>query len=97
MRALQAFDRRVGLDHVSGWRYLTGSLGQLQRVWHEYGITTQDLAGAATQHTDRAYMIDPAGYVRRRYSTRPGPGTAVIKSSFAVLFADAARQALGAR
>jgi hypothetical protein len=48
---------------------------------------------AATQHTDRAYVIDPAGCVRRRYGTQPGPGTTAIKSSFAVLFADAARQA----
>jgi len=97
VRALQGFDRRDGLDRVPNWRYLTGSLAQLQRVWHEYGITAQDLSGAATQHTDRAYVIDPAGYVRRRYSTQPGPGTAAIKSSFAVLFADAARQVLAAR
>jgi cytochrome oxidase Cu insertion factor (SCO1/SenC/PrrC family) len=91
---LQAFDRRNGLNQVPGWRYLTGSLAQLQRVWREYGISARDLTGAASAFTDRTYVIDAAGYVRRRYSTEPGPGTAAIKSSFAVLFADAARQAL---
>ena len=91
---LQAFDRRNGLNRVPGWRYLTGPTAQLQRVWREYGISARDLTGAASRFTDRTYVIDAAGYVRRRYSTEPGPGTAAVKSSFAVLFADAARQAL---
>jgi cytochrome oxidase Cu insertion factor (SCO1/SenC/PrrC family) len=96
VHALQAFDRQEGLSRVPDWLYLTGPPAQLQRLWHEYGITAQDLAGAATWHADPAYVIDPAGYVRERYSTEPGPGTAAIKSSFAVLFAGAARQALAA-
>jgi cytochrome oxidase Cu insertion factor (SCO1/SenC/PrrC family) len=89
---LRAFDRRQGLDHVPGWLYLTGTLSQLHQVWHGYGITAQDLA--ATVHTEEAYVIDAAGRVRQRFSTSPGPGTAAIRSSFAVLFANAARQAL---
>jgi len=34
--------------------------------------------------------------VWRRFSTQPGPGTAATKSSFAVLFAGNAQQALAA-
>ncbi len=40
------------------------------------------------------YVIDPAGRVRREFRHHPGPGTAATSSSFAVLFADAASQAL---
>ena len=39
-------------------------------------------------------MIDAAGRVRQKFSTSPGPGTAAIRSSFAVLFANTARQVL---
>jgi cytochrome oxidase Cu insertion factor (SCO1/SenC/PrrC family) len=92
--ALRAFDRREGLDHVRGWLYLTGTLSQLHQVWHGYGITAQDLTGAAALHTEEAYVIDAAGRLRRKFSTSQGPGTAAIRSSFAVLFANAARQAL---
>lgn len=41
-------------------------------------------------------MIDSAGHVRQKYGTGAGPGTSATDSSFAVLFADAARQAMGA-
>ena len=94
VRTLQAFDRREGLGQVPGWLYLTGTLSQLHQVWHGYGITAQDLTGAAALHTEEAYVIDAAGRVRQKFSTIPGPGTAAIRSSFAVLFANAARQAL---
>ena len=91
---LRAFDRREGLGQVPGWLYLTGTLSQLHQVWHGYGITAQDLTGAAALHTEEAYVIDAAGRVRQKFSTSPGPGTAAIRSSFAVLFANAARQVL---
>jgi cytochrome oxidase Cu insertion factor (SCO1/SenC/PrrC family) len=94
---LRAFDRREGLGQVPGWLYLTGTLSQLHQVWHGYGITAQDLTGAAALHTEEAYVIDAAGRVRQKFSTSPGPGTAAIRSSFAVLFANAARQALSGR
>jgi cytochrome oxidase Cu insertion factor (SCO1/SenC/PrrC family) len=92
---LQAFDRQEGFQNVPDWLYLTGTLPQLQRVWHDYGVIAQDLpAGAMTLHNDQAYVIDRAGHVREEFSTDPGPGTAATKSSFAVLLADAARHAL---
>lgn len=76
-----------------GWLYLTGTLSQLHQVWHGYGITAPDLTGAGRE----AFVIDAAGKVRQKLSTIPGPGTAAIRSSFAVLFADAARQVLSGR
>jgi cytochrome oxidase Cu insertion factor (SCO1/SenC/PrrC family) len=91
---VQAFGRREGLSQVPGWLGLTGPVARLRQVWHSYGITAQDLAGAAAQHATEAFVIDRAGRVRRRFSTEPGPGTAAIRSSFAVLFATAARQAM---
>jgi hypothetical protein len=45
-------------------------------------------------HQDIAYVIDRTGRVRQELNTDPGPGTTATKSSFAVLLADAARQAL---
>ena len=95
--AVRAFDRQEGLSRAPGWLSLTGTLAQLRRVWQEYGITAQDLADGATTRHAQAYVIDRTGHVRQKYSTGPGPGTAAIRSSFAVLFADAARRALSVR
>ena len=92
---LQAFDQQEGFQHVPDWLYLTGTLPQLRRVWHDYGVIAQDLpAGAMTLHNDQAYVIDTAGHVREELGTDPGPGTAATKSSFAALLADAVRHAL---
>jgi cytochrome oxidase Cu insertion factor (SCO1/SenC/PrrC family) len=85
VHALQAFDQRQGLNLVPGWLYLTGTLTQLRQVWREYGTAGQD----------EIYVIDSAGHVRQKYGTGAGPGTAATDSSFAVLFADAARHVMG--
>jgi cytochrome oxidase Cu insertion factor (SCO1/SenC/PrrC family) len=91
----QAFDRAEHLSQVPNWLYLTGSVPQLQQVWKDYGITAEILpAGSMIAHEDVAYVIDRAGHVREELNTDPGPGTTATKSSFAVLLADAARQAL---
>jgi cytochrome oxidase Cu insertion factor (SCO1/SenC/PrrC family) len=92
----QAFDRAEHLNQVPNWLYLTGSVPQLQQVWKNYDITAEILpAGSMIAHQDVAYVIDRAGHVREELNTDPGPGTTATKSSFAVLLADAARQALG--
>ena len=94
---IQAFDRQEYLGQVPNWLYLTGSVPQLRRVWKEYGIAAEVLpAGSMVGHPDVAYVIDQAGRVREELNTDPGPGTTATKSSFAVLLADAARQARGA-
>ena len=91
----QAFDRQEHLDQVPGWLYLTGSLPQLKQVWKDYDITAEVLpAGSMIGHQDVAYVIDRAGRVREELNTDPGPGTTATRSSFAVLLAAAARQAL---
>jgi hypothetical protein len=51
-------------------------------------------AGAMSAHNDVAFVIDRSGTVRQEIITDPGPGTASTQSSFAVLLAAAARQAL---
>jgi cytochrome oxidase Cu insertion factor (SCO1/SenC/PrrC family) len=91
----QAFDRQERLTQVPNWLYLTGTVPQLQRVWTDYGIAAQILpAGSMIGHPDLAYVIDRAGRVREELNTDPGPGTTATKSSFAVLLANAARNAL---
>jgi cytochrome oxidase Cu insertion factor (SCO1/SenC/PrrC family) len=92
----QAFDRQEHLDQVPNWLYLTGSGLQLQQVWADYTMTALILpAGSMIAHRDLAFVIDQTGQVRGELATQPGPGTAATKSSFAVLLADAARQAMG--
>ena len=92
---VQAFDRQEYMNQVPNWLYLTGTVPQLQQVWKNYGIAAQILpAGSMIGHPDVAYVIDQAGHVRQELNTDPGPGTTATKSSFAVLLADAARQAL---
>ena len=91
----QAFDRQEHLDQVPNWLYLTGSVPQLRQVWKDYGISAEILpAGSMIGHQDLAYVIDQEGHDRQELNTDPGPGTTATKSSFAVLLADAARQAL---
>ena len=80
---------------MPNWLYLTGTVPQLRQVWTEYGITAQILpAGSMIGHPDLAYVIDQSGRVREELDTDPGPGTTATKSSFAVLLANAARNAL---
>jgi cytochrome oxidase Cu insertion factor (SCO1/SenC/PrrC family) len=91
----QAFDRQEHLNQVPNWLYLTGSVPQLQQVWRGYGVAAVTLPGGSMiGHNDVAYVIDPAGHVRAELNADPGPGTTATKSSFAVLLANAARQAL---
>ncbi len=96
--ATQAFDAEEGLNTVPNWRYLTGSLNQLKRVWAQYGITVYNLpAGAMSAHNDVAVVIDQRGIIREELNIDPGPGTTSTKSSFAALLAGFARQALAGR
>jgi cytochrome oxidase Cu insertion factor (SCO1/SenC/PrrC family) len=94
--ALRAFDRRRDLDGARDWLFLTGSATQLARVRQAYGIPAGYATESAMTARARVCVIDTAGDILARYTTGPGPGTAAISSSFAVLFANAARQALHA-
>jgi len=92
----QAFDRQEDLDQVPNWLYLTGSLSQLDAVWHNYGIEVEDLPGGAmAAHNDLAFVISAKGEVQQEISDDPGPGTDATKSSFAGLLANSVEQSLG--
>ena len=79
----------------SNWRYLTGSLQELQRTWNNYGIETAvEPAGAMVAHSEIAYVIDPSGHTRYVMDADPGQGTASLKSSFAGLIAGEIRTVL---
>jgi cytochrome oxidase Cu insertion factor (SCO1/SenC/PrrC family)/uncharacterized membrane protein (Fun14 family) len=93
---LIAFDRQEGLQQVANWEYLTGSLPELQAVWRAYGIKVTDPpAGPTTDHSEIAYIIDPAGHTRYTLNTNPGPGTQATQSSFSVNLADVLKRVLG--
>jgi cytochrome oxidase Cu insertion factor (SCO1/SenC/PrrC family) len=93
---LQAFDRQEGLTGVRNWRYLTGSLAELRKVWRGYGIgVAVKPAGSMAGHSEIAFVIDSRGRVRHELDFRPGPGTAATQSSFASELVGAARQLLG--
>jgi cytochrome oxidase Cu insertion factor (SCO1/SenC/PrrC family) len=90
-----AFDQQEGLAKVPNWLYLTGSLTQLRRVWHDYGIAAQAVpAGGMILHSDVAYVIDGSGHARAELNMNPGPGTSTTQSSFAVVLAGAAKRAM---
>src|SRR6185437_12525515 len=92
---LRAFDQQEGLAKIPNWRFLTGNLTQLRAIWARYGMVAEDLpAGAMTLHNDIVFVIDGRGRIRQDINSDPGPGTTATRSSFAVLFADAVRQAL---
>jgi cytochrome oxidase Cu insertion factor (SCO1/SenC/PrrC family) len=82
---LAAFDQQEGMDHLANWRYLTGTLPQLQAVWKAYGEPVfPQSGGAMVGHGDYAWIIDPAGRVRYFLDSNPGDGAAFY-SSFAQL------------
>lgn len=50
------------------WRFLTGSLPQLKRVWHAYGIEAQVVKGAV-DHTPATFVIGSNGRESRLFET----------------------------
>jgi cytochrome oxidase Cu insertion factor (SCO1/SenC/PrrC family) len=94
---IRAFDRQEDMESLSDWKYLTGSPAQLRKVFHDYGVSSEDLpAGAMLGHSDIAFVIDRSGTMRQNFNFDPGPGTAATLSSFASELADAAAQTLRA-
>ena len=51
------------------WHFLTGSLGELRRVWRAYGVQA-DIERGLIEHTPALYVIDPHGRLRRLYVTQ---------------------------
>jgi cytochrome oxidase Cu insertion factor (SCO1/SenC/PrrC family) len=50
------------------WRFLTGSLPELRKVWRAYGIEAAVIAGSI-DHTPATYVIDQRGRESRLYET----------------------------
>ena len=81
---------------MPNWLYLTGSLSQLDDVWHHYGIEVENLpAGAMVAHNDLAFVISAKGQVEQEISDDPGPGTGATISSFASMMASSVLHTMG--
>ena len=61
---VRAYSRAHGMLHK--WRFLTGSLPELKRVWHAYGIEAEVVHGMI-DHTPATYVIDSRGRFSRLY------------------------------
>ncbi|HUC36759.1 MAG TPA: SCO family protein [Acidimicrobiales bacterium] len=93
---LRAFDQQEGLEHVSNWLYLTGSLEQLERVWSSFGAQVQFAPGGAMiAHSEFADVIGSDGRTRYILNTDPGPASEATRSSFSVTLSNAIRSAMG--
>ncbi len=92
---LRAFDRQERLERLPNWIYMTGSVGELRRLWSSFGVEIYvPRGGAMVDHPDGAAIVNRAGHIRSLANFDPGPATASTKSSFAVTLVQAARQAL---
>ncbi|HEX6952788.1 MAG TPA: SCO family protein [Gaiellaceae bacterium] len=63
---VRAYSRAHGMLHK--WRFLTGSLPELRRVWRSYGIEAAVVNGSI-DHTPATYVIDSRGRESRLYQT----------------------------
>ncbi len=75
---------------LHSWRFLTGTLPQLKRVWRDYGIEAAIQAGEIT-HTPALFVIDRQGRLSRLYMTQmsytavPQLGQLLAQSAAALL------------
>ena len=63
---VRAYSQVHGMLHK--WRFLTGSLPELKRVWRAYGIEAEVVKGMV-DHTPATFVIDPDGRESRLYET----------------------------
>lgn len=54
---------------MRSWNFLTGSVPQLKRVWHDYGIAA-DIIGGQIDHTPALFVIGPNGQEGKVYMTQ---------------------------
>ena len=89
-----AFSREQGLNQLTNWLYLTGSVKALSAVWGNYGVEVTVLpAGAMIDHSDIAYVIDAKGHTRYVLSADPGPDS-TAHSSFVDLLDQEVRRVM---
>jgi cytochrome oxidase Cu insertion factor (SCO1/SenC/PrrC family) len=63
---VRAYSQAHGMEHK--WRFLTGTLPELKRVWRAYGIEAA-VVGGNVDHTPATYVIGPDGRESRLYET----------------------------
>jgi cytochrome oxidase Cu insertion factor (SCO1/SenC/PrrC family) len=90
----RSLDQREGLTTVPNWLFLTGTLSQLRQAWGSYGMHVAHMVLGFSLMSDQVFVIDRAGRIRQEIRDNPGPGTISIRSSFATLLRDAARQTM---
>ena len=66
MKWVRAYSQAHGM--MRKWRFLTGSLPQMKRVWSSYGILAAAVQGTI-DHTPATYIIDPQGRETRLFIT----------------------------
>jgi cytochrome oxidase Cu insertion factor (SCO1/SenC/PrrC family) len=92
---LTAFDEQEGLQDVSNWEYLTGSLPALQHVWSSFAVeVAYQSGGAMVDHSDVVYIVDPTGHTREVLNSDPGPATGATGSAFSQTLATGLKSAL---
>ncbi len=64
---VRSYSELHGMMH--SWRFLTGSLPQLRRVWHDYHIDVA-IEHGQIDHTPALFVIDPAGKLAKVYLTQ---------------------------
>lgn len=67
VKAVRDYSRVHGMLHK--WRFLTGSLPELKKVWRAYGIEAAVVSGLI-DHTPATYVIDQRGRESRLYLTQ---------------------------
>ncbi len=63
---VRSYSQAHGMMHK--WRFLTGSLPELRRVWRAYGIEAAVIKGAI-DHTPATFVIDARGRMSRLFVT----------------------------
>jgi cytochrome oxidase Cu insertion factor (SCO1/SenC/PrrC family) len=61
LSVVRAFDSELGLQHLSNWQYLTGSLPQLERAWADFDITIELPRLEMVEHPTLLYFVRPGG------------------------------------
>lgn len=64
--ALHAYAEARGAD-LSDWSFLTGDADAIDAVLSAYGVGRAAVPGEEIQHTLVTYLIDPHGFVAKRY------------------------------
>lgn len=67
IRTVASYSRLHGM--MRSWKFLTGSLPQLKRVWHDYGIEAE-ITGGQIDHTPALFVIGPNGQEGKVYMTQ---------------------------